>query len=144
MKQKLFNVVVYGLLTFSVVNAGYLALPVELQQLIPQYNDLVAVVMGGSTSLLALGGIKVQDYMNRAKSEADSKFNLLAQNYLNLERKYDILDNSYKALKIAQDLTTQAIEHNSKLLEIDLQAKLSNPLIDAKIEELIKGVIPNE
>jgi hypothetical protein len=144
MKQKLFNVVVYGLLAFSVVNAGYLALPVELQDMIPQYNDLMAIVMGGSTSLLALGGLKVQDYMNRAKTEADSKFNLLAQNYLNLERKYDVIENSYKILKNAQDLTTKAVERNNELLKVDLQAKLSNPMIDAKVEELIKGVIDDE
>lgn len=144
MKQKLFNVVVYGLLAFSLVNAGYLALPVELQDMIPQYNDIMAVVLGGSTSLMALGGLKVQDYMNRAKTQADDKFNLLAQNYLNLERKYDVVDTSYRLLKQSQDNLIKAVERNNELLTVDLKAKLSNPMIDAEVEKLINGVINNE
>ena len=144
MKKKLFNVVVYGLLAFAIVNASYLALPPELQAMIPQYNDLVAIVMGGSTALMSFGGLKVQEYLNSAKTESSEKFNVLAENYLALEKKYNVIENSYKIMKAAQDLTTKAVERNNQLLEVDLQAKLSNPMIDEEVKKLIESVIDNE
>jgi hypothetical protein len=144
MKSKLFNVVVYAMLTYSIVNAGYLALPVEMQEMIPQYNSLVAIISGGASGIIGFGGLKLQDYLNRAKVQSDDKFNLLAQNYLNLERKYDLLDNAYKTLKTAQDNTTKAVERNNKLLEVDLQTKLSNPLIEEAAKKLIEDVLHND
>lgn len=144
MKSKLFNVVVYGMLGYSMLNGVYFALPVELQEMIPQYNAMVAAVGGVSGALFGFGGLKVQEYLNRAKTQADEKFNLLAQNYLNLERKYDVMEKAYKLVEQAQNKTTLATERNNKLLEIDLQAKLSNPMIDEQVKALIEGVLKSE
>lgn len=144
MKQKLFNVVVYGMLTFSLINGVYVALPPEVQALIPQYNDLVAMVSGGASALIGLGGLKVQDYLNRAKIESETKFNLLAQNYLNLERKYDVNTEAVNRQTKAIELLTREQQRTNKLIEVDLQAKLSNPMIDEQIKVLIEDVMKNE
>ncbi len=144
MKQKIFNVVVYSMLAYSIMNAGYIALPVEYQELIPQWNQLVALVSGGSTLLMGLGGLTVQNYLNNAREKADQKFNLLAQNYLNLERKYDVVENTYKSLVKSTDKQTHSIERLISLVKVDLQAKLSNPLIDSEVQKLIEGVIKDE
>jgi len=144
MKQKIFNVVVYSMLAYTMLNAGYITLPVEYQEMIPQWNQLVAIVSGGSTFLLGMGGLTVQSYLNNAKHEADSKFNLLAQNYLNLEKKYDGLDTRYNSIVKAVEKQTHSIERTNKLLTAELQAKLSNPMIDEQVKLIIEGVIKDE
>ncbi len=144
MKRKIFNVVVYGMLFATMVQAGYVALPVELQEMIPFYNQAVALIGGGFTLIMGLGGLTVQNYLNKAKDEADSKFNLLAQNYLNLERKYDVVNTNYQALAKATDKQTHSIERLTSLVKVDLQSKLSNPMIDSEVQKLIEGVIKDE
>ena len=144
MKQKLFNVVVYGMLAFSLINTGYLALPPEVQAMIPQYNDMVAIIGGASSGLFALGGMTVQSYINRAKEQADAKFQLLAQNYLNIERKYDVNTESVNKQTKAIELLTREQQRTNKLIEVDLQAKLSNPMIDEQIKTLIEDVMKDE
>lgn len=151
MKQKLFNVTVYAMLAYSMVSAGYIALPAEYQTMIPQYNDLVALVTGASTLLLGSGGLAVQSYLNRAKEQADSKFNLLASNYLSLEKryesvveKYDIMSRKYTDLEKATERNTKAVERNNKLMTAHLESKLTNPMIDSTVEKMIKGVIGDE
>lgn len=144
MKQKLFNAVVYGMLTFSLINGIYVALPPEVQALIPQYNDLVAMVSGGASALMGFGGLMVREYINKAKAEADAKFNLLAQNYLNLERKYDVNTEAVNRNTKAIELFTQTQQRTNKLIKVDLEAKLSNPMIDDKVKTLIEDVMKDE
>lgn len=143
MKQRLFNALVYGLVAYSLLNAGYLALPPEIQASIP-YSEITAIIGGGASGLLGLGGMTVQAFLTKAKKEADAKFNLLAQNYLNLDKKYDNVIVAYKRMENEQHKTTIAIERNNRLLEIDLRAKLSNPLIDDKVAELIRGEVDDK
>ncbi len=144
MKQKLFNVAIYGMLAYSLLNAGYIALPIEYQEMIPQYNQLVALVSGGATFLIGSGGLAVQSFINKAKHEADSKFNLLANNYLNLEKKYDSIDERYKNIVRASDKVAAEISRSNQLLKAHLEAKLSNPMIDEAVKLLIEGVIKDE
>ena len=141
MKQKLFKITVYGLLTYSLVNGAYLALPVEIQEMIPQYNNLVALIGGGASALLGLGGLKVEDYVSKAKTESTQKYNLLATHYIELTKKFEQVAGNYVKIEKGQAELKKEIQVNNKLLKIDLQAKLSNPMIDAQIEKLIEEAL---
>lgn len=132
--KTLFNVTVYSMLGWSILSATYLALPIELQEMLPQMNWITAVVSGGSTALLGTGGLTVKTLLMKAKTDSNDKYFLLGNEFLKLVDKYNELNNKY-------DTVDASIERNSQLLEVSLRAKLSNPLIDAKVKELIEGVL---
>jgi hypothetical protein len=137
MKTKIFNIVVYTMLSWSMLSAGYLALPVEYQEMIPQMNWLMAVVGGGSTLLLGSGGLAVNAYINKARIESNAKYNLLGNEFLKLA-------DNYKEMKDEVTLLRSDMAINNKLLKIDLKTKLSNPLIDEAAKALVEGAIHEE
>ena len=134
MKTKLFNVVVYSMLGWSILSATYLALPIEYQEMLPQFNWLTAVISGGSTMLLGTGGLAVKTFLTNARVQSDSKYLLLGEKFLELTTKYEVLHSDYQTV-------VSAIDRNNLLLSIDLKTKLSNPLIDATAKALIEGVL---
>lgn len=140
-KKVLFDIVVYAMLVWTIVSAGYISLPPEYQALIPQFNWLTALISGGTTGVLGLAGVTVKSFITRAKTESDAKYQLLANEYLQVVEQYKILQSEIgtTTTKLADnnEMVSQLIE----LVKVDLQAKLSNPLIDAKVKELIAGVI---
>jgi len=137
MKTKLFNVLVYTMLGWSVLSAVYLALPVEYQAMIPQFNWLTALISGGSTGLLGTGALAVQSFLNKAKATSNETFTLLKDNYTEIVNEYKILKAQYAELKTTLD-------YNNELLKTELKTKLSNPMITAEAEQLIKQVITND
>lgn len=136
-KNGLFNVVVYSMLGWSVLSALYVSMPIEIQEMLPQMNWLTAVVSGGSTALLGTGGLAVKTFMTSAKNVSNEKYALLGTKFLELKGEYDKLGVKY-------DEVNATIENLSKLVKIDLESKLSNPLIDEKTKELIEGVVNEE
>lgn len=134
MKAKIFNVVVYSMLGWSILSAVYLALPVEYQEMLPQMNWLTAVISGGSTALLGSGGLAVQSFMTKAKVTADTK-------YVDIASKFLKLVDEYKALEAKYNDVVKAIEENNTLLKVELKTKLDNPLITETSRQAIEGVL---
>ena len=137
MKKTLFNIVIYSMLGWSTISAIYLALPIEYQAMIPEFNWLTAVISGGSTALLGTGALTVQTFLTKAKATTNETFTLLKNNYVEIV-------NEYKALKTELLVVKDALDYNNTLLLAELKAKLSNPLIDAEVKALIKQVIIND
>ena len=137
MKTKIFNVLVYTMLGWSVLSAVYLALPVEYQAMIPEFNWLTALISGGSTGLLGTGALAVQSFLNKAKATSNDTFTLLKDNYTEIV-------NEYKILKIQLEEVKSTFEYNNELLRAELKAKLSNPLIDEEVKSLLEQVIIND
>lgn len=137
MKTKLFNVLIYTMLGWSVLSAVYLALPVEYQEMLPQMNWLTALISGGSTALLGTGGLAVQTFLTKAKATTNETFSMLKENYSEIVNEYRILKAQYNELK-------STLEYNSTLLRAELKAKLSNPLIDEEVKALLEQVITND
>lgn len=140
MKEKIFNVVVYGMLTYTVAVAGYGALPAEYQNLIP-FNWVTALVSGGTTGLLGTAGLVMKSYLDKAKVSANERFNLLSESYKNVVNAYGEIKTELSGLKEQYQMTRQELNDTRKLIEVDLRSKLSNPLIDEKVRELIEGVL---
>lgn len=137
MKKVLFNIVIYTMLGWSVLSAVYLALPVEYQAMLPDFNWLTALISGGSTALLSTGALTVQSFLNKSKTTTNETFTLLKDNYSEIVNEYKILKTQYAELKTTLD-------YNNELLRAELKAKLSNPLIDEEVKSLLEQVIIND
>jgi hypothetical protein len=140
MKEKIFNIVVYGMLTYTVAVAGYGALPAEYQNMIP-FNWVTALVSGGTTGLLGTAGLVMKSYLDKAKVEANNKFNLLAKSYEQVVNAYQTVNSELKDIKNQFSMTREELNITRKLIETDLRAKLSNVLIDEEVRKLIEGVL---
>jgi hypothetical protein len=132
-KGKLFNLAVYTMLAWSVISAGYLALPIELQEQLPQMNWLTAVVSGGATFLLGSGGLAVQSMLLKMKKSNSEKDNLMVDKFLKIV-------DGYKEMVISNEKLNDSITHNNKLLEVSLKTKLSNPMLDNTARDMIEQV----
>lgn len=137
----LFNVVVYLMLAWSILCAVYTALPAEYQSMLPWMNWLTALISGGSTLLLGSGGVAVQSFLAKAKTASNEKYALLTGKFLTLTDNYAALEEKYTAIENKYNEVVSSIGENNKLLKIDLKAKLSNPLIDATVKNLIEGAL---
>lgn len=137
MKKKLLNIAIYVMLGWTMLSAGYLALPVEYQEMLPHMNWLTAVVSGGSTFVLGSGGLALQRMLNKTSSDYTNKYIQLGQEFLNLKGEYGKL-----GIRI-DDLETVNKEL-IKLLKINLNTKLDNPLLTDKARALIEGVLNEE
>jgi len=137
MKKQFLNIAVYVLLGWSMLSAGYLALPVEYQEMLPQMNWLTAVVSGGSTLVLGTGGLALQRILSKTSQDYTTKYIELGQEFLNLKSEYDKLGDKVNELQSTnKDLF--------KLLKVDLEAKLDNPMLTDKARALIEGAIHKE
>lgn len=141
MKSKLFNVVVYSMLGWSIVSAGYLALPIEYQEMLPQMNWIIALVSGGSTALLGTGGLVVQSFISKTKLDTSNKINEISNVIIQLVDEYKTLKTEYKNLQTENAELKNAILENNKLLKIDLKTKLDNPMTTNTARVMIEGVI---
>lgn len=137
MKKILLNVVIYSMLGWSVLSAVYLALPIEYQAMLPEFNWLTALISGGSTALLGTGGLALQNFLTKAKVTTNDTFAMLKDNYAEIVNEYRILKAQYEELK-----TTVA--YNNELLKVELKTKLTNPMTTDTAAELIKQVITND
>lgn len=135
--SKLFNLLVVGLLVFSIVNGIYLALPLEIQEKIKWYNEVLALINAGWSAIAGLGGGYLLNYVSKAKEVSDEKYNLLVSAYQKLEKKVDIftLEKARENNEVAE--LKKELKRNNKLIEAELLAKQTNPLIDEKVDEII-------
>lgn len=139
--RKLFNFISIIMLLWTIIAGVYLAMPQEYRELIPEFNWLTALVSGGSTGILGSTMLILNSYLKRNKDSVDSKYLDLANRFLALNEKYNTLSADVVNNTIIQKETNELIKKNTELLSIDLESKLSNPLIEDFIKEKIGGVL---
>ena len=144
MKKKILNLVTFAMIGWGAISAIYLALPLEIKELLPNMNWVTAVVSGGSTTLLGSASLYIQNYINRFKTSSNSTLQSLYETLSNNKVEYENIIKSNLEIKEAyQEMTTAFIE-NTKLLKISLETKLDNPLLTEASRELIEGVLNEE
>jgi len=148
MKEKIFNLIVYGSLTAGLVNGVYLALPVEYQAMIPEYSWLTALIAGGSTTLIGATGLMWKARGQQISERVSERMVLLGERYVEVTKQYEKLVEKVNEFKSeVTSLKTEIVEmkntnlHLIKLIETDLKAKLSNRLIDEEVKAMIEGVL---
>lgn len=144
--RKIFNFISIIMLLWTIISGAYLALPAEYKELIPEFNWLTALISGGSTGVLGASILVVDSFIKKNKVDVDSKYIDLATKFLEIRSDYDNIKAKYKELETkinentnVQNATNNALEETNRLLKIDLESKLSNPLVEEKIKELIRG-----
>ena len=151
MKKNLLSIISYGLLGYTVASGVIIGVP-ELNELVPQFTNQVAVWTGLPAGTLGALGITLQNYINNARKvdneiaksftvSLDKVFDKLNGVIKQQEKVISELSNKYNVL---EDNLHKLYETNVRLvnlLETDLRAKLSNTLIDEKVKELIEGVL---
>lgn len=143
--RKLLKLISIVMLLWTVISGVYMALPLEYKELIPQFNWLTALVSGGSTGILGSTILFVESQLVKSENKNDTRYIELAKKFLELTDKYNDLENAVQTSTIKNESkindVIQVIDKNNKLLEVDLNSKLSNPLIDEKVKEMIEGVL---
>lgn len=121
--KNILNVFIYVCLLYSVLVAGFYALPVEIQEKVPQINNLFLLVSGGSTLILGSVPLIVKWHLNKNTTELDAAIELI--------------------LKLNQDNqeTKKLLKRNNDLVEMELRSRLDNDFISQKIKDEIEGVL---
>lgn len=136
----LFNVFIYANLIFALASATYAALPVEYQVL--QGLDVHFILIGGgTTTLLGSAGLYLKHLMSKHDIEVKDTTNMALEKFLTLTREYARLSKENQDIKSLVQILITKQDQTNKLLETDLSAKLSNPLIDETVKALIEGVL---
>ena len=147
LKTKIFNIVTYSMLFYSIAGAVYVAFP-QIQELIPTLTIPTVAVSGAFTALLGSAGLVVQAFLYKARQQADTQFldimkyqktitehvdNILEQN----KKLQNELTDSYNKLK-------KEVKRNNQLQTAHLEVKRSDILIDEKAKKLLEEVLANE
>ena len=139
MIRKLFNLISIVMLLWTIVAGAYLALPQEYKDLIPEFNWLTALVSGGSTGILGSTMLIMNAYLKKNQNNVDSKYLDLANRFLALNEKYTLLEDKVTANTKSQVETNELLKKTNNLISIDLESKLSNPMVEDFVKEKIRG-----
>lgn len=144
MKQKLFNVIVYTMLTYSFVTTVYLALPADIQAMIPYVDKAIGIYSAVLTAIGAGGGLAVQAYISKAAAKAQEKENIMVDKFLTIVDGYNVMSDKVQSLMDENSVLTESINKLTKLVSIDLKTKLSNPMIELTARQEIEGALYGE
>lgn len=143
--NKIFNIIVGGMLIFSIINGAYLALDPELQaQYFGWYNSAYAWVNATWSGVLGLGGGALLGFMAKARTESDDRYITLKQDYLELRDEINDLKRTNINITNALNKNNDLQLENNKLQKVNLEAKISNVLIDAEVKRQINEVLGHE
>lgn len=137
--RAIFNIISFILLLWTIFSGIYLALPQEYKNLIPQFNWLTALVSGGSTGVLGFSILLVDKFAKKYEEQIDDRYIELANKFLELNDKYKNLETEVKENNTIQLENNKLLDKNNKLLMLDLESKLSNPLVEDYIKERMRG-----
>lgn len=158
MKSKILSILSYGLIGYTAGAALIQGIP-ELNALIPQFTTQIAVWTGLPAVTLGSIGLSVQNYISKAR-KSDIQINQgMANAVTDLHNKIMNIATMYEQSKgdikvFSKEITSMItdvkneyilmrndVKELAKLVKIDMESKLSNPLIDEKVKELIEGVL---
>lgn len=137
--RKLFNFISILMLLWTIISGIYLALPPEYKALIPEFNWLTALVSGGSTGILGSTIILVDKQLKKQDISNSNKYLELAKKFLDIREDYKALKEELKQEREELKETKELLDATNKLISIDLESKLSNPLVENFIKEKIRG-----
>lgn len=121
--NNILNLFIYVSLLYSVLTSGFYALPIEIQEKLPQVNSLFLLVSGGASFLLGSIPLIVKWQLNKNTTENSNMIQLLL--------KLNTSDGELKEL----------LKRNNTLKEVELSSRLDNDFISQKIKDEIEGVL---
>lgn len=144
MKEKIIKIVSLVAVGYSVVSVGYTMLPPEVLNVLPQVNEAIAWVSGGSSGLLGLGLMYVDGKLKKNTEINDEKVNAVASNFIELTKSYKEVKGELSNLKGAYTELKDELIRARKVNEAALQVKLSNKFIDEEARKIAERVLNDE
>lgn len=162
MKRKILNIFISLGFTVTALSAGYVLLvPDHIKEMLPQLNWLVALVTGGSAGAFSSIGLYFRTTMDTQNIVVEEKIEKSLNAVTDMAKLVIDLKNQYSELKeVLNNLLTENNRENvtnqtflielqrlKELLTVDLESKLTNPLIDKDAEVKIRSVLngkPND
>lgn len=141
MIRKTFNFISIIMLVWTIISGAYLALPVEYKELIPEFNWITALVSGGSTGVLGTAILVVDNFIKKNELSVDGKYLDLANKFLALNDKYTALQKKVENQIEEQKETNELLQKTNRLISVNLESKLSNPLVEDFIKDKIRGEV---
>lgn len=156
MKKKLINLfIALGFIVAALSGAYILLVPEYIKEQIPQLNWLVALTAGGASggfasialylkTMLSTQDLRVDDKVEKSVKAVNQIIDLV----INLREQYkeiEIVLNELLVENNKDNINDEALTANLseliKLVKVDLNSKLTNPLIDKDAAEQIRGVL---
>lgn len=137
--RSLFNFVSIILLLWTIISGVYLALPQEYKDLIPQFNWMTALVSGGSTGVLGSAILFVDKQLKKQDASNSNKYLDLATKFLEIREDYKEVEKELAQNKKELIELKKLNEETNRLIRVDLESKLSNPLIEEFVKEKMRG-----
>lgn len=144
MKEKIIKVVSLVAVGYSVVSVGYTMLPPEVLNVLPQVNEAIAWISGGSSGLLGLGLMYVDSKLKKNTQVNDEKVNAVASNFIEFTKSYKEVKGELSSLKGAYSELKDELIRSRKVNEAALQVKLSNKFIDEEARKIAERVLNDE
>lgn len=144
MKEKIIKIVSLVAVGYSVVSVGYTMLPPEVLNVLPQVNEAIAWISGGSSGLLGLGLMYVDSKLKKNTQVNDEKVNAVASNFIELTKYYKEVKGELSSLKGAYSELKDELIRSRKVNEAALQVKLSNKFIDEEARKIAERVLNDE
>lgn len=154
---KLINVFIsifFGITALALVYIG--VVPDHIKALMPkELNWLTVIIVGIATGGAGSGLVYLKHFLNKERQENTSGLESLTRLFISQEEKVKELTNHNDKLdKILNNILSEKNKENInvenltkrydrliKLVETDLETKLTNPLIDKNADEKIRGVL---
>lgn len=138
----LFNILVFAMLIFSIVNGFYLTLDPEIQdKYFSWYNQTYAYINAVWAGLGGLGGGALLGFMTKVKNESDDRYITLKNDYNLMASEFRLIKQETIELKNTNAELLKATKHNNELLTANLEAKLDNKLIEKETKLIIEQAL---
>ena len=154
---KLINIFIsifFGITALALVYVG--VVPDHIKALMPkELNWLTVIIVGIATGGAGSGLVYLKHFLNKERQENTSGLESLTRLFISQEEKVEELTkHNDKLEKILNNILSEKNKENInvenltkrydrliKLVETDLETKLTNPLIDKSADEKIRGVL---
>lgn len=146
----------FGLIAFGVLAAVITNNPTlfggKFTDLVADGNAILAYITSGASGLLGTMAIYIPSWVNRKLDKGDKKYYDLAEKFITIKEQYDKLEKFYTSSinNLSQEFKNEInelrndyqallleLKENTKLVKEDLEIKLSNPLVKAKVDEIM-------
>lgn len=154
---KLINVFIsifFGITALALVYIS--VVPDHIKALMPkELNWLTVIIVGIATGGAGSGLVYLKHFLNKERQENTSGLESLTRLFISQEEKVkELTKHNEKLEKILNNILSEKNKENInvenltkkydrliKLVETDLETKLTNPLIDKRADEKIRGVL---
>ena len=157
--KKIINALIiigYTWLTFALVYE--FAIPIEYKSKIPLLNNFMLLYSGTFTGVISSALLYMKNFTNNSQKLNITQFMTIREEFSEVFNKIDKLDsvvvkqntniNRFNELKeqenIKLDESIKLQKETNKLLKLELESRITNPLIDKDIKNKIKAVLNNE